>query len=246
MRTALLSDIHGNLEALRACLAHARAQGASAYAFLGDLVGYHADPIGCLDLVREHAARGAVVVRGNHDAAALGGLWEDMGFVAREAIYWTRDRLGPEELSFLGGLPLIVRQSRSVYVHASADRPGSWTYITSERQAEGCLAAADSPLVFAGHVHHQALYYGGRTAVHAHQPAIGSAIPVPARWQWLAIVGSVGQPRDGNPAAAYAIHDADRSELCFHRVPYDCARAARKVRDAGLPERLALRLLSGN
>lgn len=246
MRTAVLSDIHANLEALRACLAHARAQGVSAYAFLGDLVGYHADPVACLDLVREYASRGAFVVLGNHDAAALGGLWEDMGSVAREAIYWTRDRLGPEERAFLAGLPLSVRDGECVYVHASAADPGSWPYITSQRQARDCLEAANSPLVFAGHVHHQELYYGGRLDVHGHLPANGVAIPVPARWQWLAIVGAVGQPRDGDPAAGYVIHDSERRELWFHRVPYDCQRTARKVREAGLPERLALRLLSGH
>lgn len=246
MKTALLSDIHGNLEALRACLAHARAQDASAYAFLGDLVGYHADPLACLDIVREYVAAGAAVVKGNHDAAVLGGLWEEMGFVAREAIYWTRERIGPDERAFLAELPLTIRDGDRFYVHASAARPEAWTYITSRRQASDCLAAARSPLVFAGHVHHQTLFYEARARVHGHQPLVGAAIPLPARWRWLAIVGAVGQARDGIPAAAYALHDAETQELRFFRVPYDCLSAARKVREAGLPERLALRLLSGN
>lgn len=246
MRTAVLADIHSNLEALRACLAHAGAQGADAYAFVGDIVGYNADPLACIDIVREHAARGAVVIQGNHDAAALGGLWENMDFFAREAIYWTRAQLGPAEREFLAGLPLIERRDGRAFVHASAAAPGAWTYIASARQAQDCIAAADAALTFAGHVHHQTLYYAAGPAVRMHEPTPGVAIALPARWRWLAIAGSVGQPRDGNTAAAYALHDAGAGELHFFRVPYDHQRTARKVRDAGLPERLALRLQHGH
>lgn len=246
MRIALLSDIHGNLEALRACLAHARAQRASDFAFLGDLVGYNADPVACLDLVREYADRGAIVVRGNHDEAALGGLCEDMGFVAREAIYWTRERLGAAEREFLAALPLQARRDDRLYVHASAARPEHWPYVSGLRQARACLDAAGAGLVFVGHVHHQTLYYGRGRDVYVHQATVGAATPLPARWRWLAIVGAVGQARDGQPTAAYTLHDLDRRELSFFRVPYDCAGAARKIRDAGLPERLALRLLNGH
>lgn len=246
MRTAVLADIHSNLEALQACLAHARTQRADAFAFVGDLVGYNADPLACIDIVREHAARGAAVVLGNHDAAALGGLIEEMGFTAREAIYWTRAQLGDGEREFLAGLPLVARRGTHTYAHASAALPEAWTYIASQREAGECIAAAGTPLAFAGHVHHQALYYAGGRAVHAHRPEVGVAIPLPARWRWLAIAGSVGQPRDGNAAAAYALHDEERREISFFRVPYDCRSAADKVRAAGLPERLALRLLHGH
>lgn len=246
MRTAVLADIHSNLEALRACLAHAQSQGAEAWAFVGDIVGYNADPLACIDIVREHAARGAVVVQGNHDAAALGGLWENMDFVAREAIYWTRAQLGAAEREFLAGLPLIERRDGCAFVHASAATPAAWAYIASGRQALECMGAAGTALTFAGHVHHQTLYYDGGGAARMHQPAAGVAIPLPARWRWLAIAGSVGQPRDGNVAAAYVLHDGDAGELQFFRVPYDHQRAARKVIDAGLPERLALRLQQGH
>lgn len=246
MRTALLADIHSNLEALRACLAHAEAQGATDFAFLGDIVGYNADPRACLDIVREYAARGAVVVLGNHDAAVLGGLLENMGFVAREAIYWTRAQLGESECAFLSGLPLIVRREDQTFVHSSALAPQSWTYISSLRHARDCLLAADTPLTFAGHVHQQSLHYLNGDTAFVHRPSVAMAIPLPSRWRWLAIAGSVGQARDGHAAAAYAVYDDSRREMRFFRVSYDTRRAAAKVRAAGLPERLALRLLNGN
>jgi diadenosine tetraphosphatase ApaH/serine/threonine PP2A family protein phosphatase len=243
--TAIFADIHSNLEALRTCLAHARAQGAENFAFVGDLVGYNADPVACLDIVRELHAQGAVVVRGNHDEAALGGLCEDMGFVPREAIYWTRTQLGAAEREFLEGLPFVARQRGCTFVHASAEAPASWPYIISLRQAQECMAASGESITFAGHVHHQTLYYATGGTVRLFEPEPGIAIPVPPRWQWLAIAGSVGQPRDGNAAAAYVLFDEDSRKLHFFRVPYDCESAARKVLAAGLPERLAWRLRRG-
>lgn len=245
MLTAIFADIHSNLEALQACLAHARAQGAQDFAFVGDLVGYNADPVAVLDIVREHAANGAIVVRGNHDDAALGGLCEDMDFVPREAIYWTRTQLGQTEREFLAGLPLLVRRDGCTFVHASAAAPEAWPYVVSFRQAQECMAASGETMTFVGHVHHQTLYYAAGPTVRLFEPAPGVVIPVPARWQWLAIAGSVGQPRDGKAAAAYALFDSDKRNLNFFRVPYDHDRAAQKVLAAGLPERLAWRLRRG-
>ena len=245
MQTAIFADIHSNLEALQACLAHARVQGADRFACVGDLVGYNADPIACLDIVRELAADGAIVVRGNHDDAALGGLCEDMDFVPREAIYWTRTQLGGTERDFLASLPLIAHSDGCTFVHASAAAPHTWPYIVSFRQAQECMAASPESITFVGHVHIQSLYYSAGEAVRLFQPESGVAIPLLPRWQWLAIAGSVGQPRDGNPAAAYALFDHDSRSLRFFRVPYDFHGAARKVLAAGLPERLALRLHHG-
>lgn len=245
MRTAIFADIHSNLEALQTCLAHARAQGAARFAFVGDLVGYNADPLACIDIVREMHAGGAVVVRGNHDDAALGGLCEDMHFVPREAIYWTRTQLGPSEREFLAGLPLIERRDGCTFVHASAAAPATWPYIISFRQAHECMVASGETMTFVGHVHQQTLYYAAGETTRLFQPEPGVAIPVPARWQWLAIAGSVGQPRDGNAATAYALFDSDKRDLTFFRIPYDYHGAARKVLAAGLPEQLATRLQRG-
>lgn len=245
MPTAIFADIHSNLEALQACLAHARAQGATDFAFIGDLVGYNADPLACLNIVRDYAARGAVVVRGNHDTAALGGLCDDMGFVPREAIYWTRTQIGQSERDFLESLPLVVHRDGCTFAHASAAAPETWPYIISLRHAQECMAASGETMTFVGHVHHQTLYYVTGGNVRMFLPASDISIPVPARWQWLAIAGSVGQPRDGNAAAAYALYDKDTRNLQFFRVPYDHHTAARKVLAAGLPESLAWRLQRG-
>ncbi len=248
MKIAVLTDIHSNLEALNACLAHARLQGAEQYVFLGDLLGYGADPKACLDIIASKVSDGALAVLGNHDEAALGGLCDNMGFLAREAIYWTREQLQQPERDFLQALPLTAQDGNSFYVHASAAFPEQWTYIDNPPAAAQCMEASGLPMTFVGHVHQQLLYYtAGGSAVQVFVPVPGVSIPVLQRHrQWLAVAGSVGQPRDGNPAAAYLLHDRKRETVTFFRIPYDHWSAARKVRAAGLPEILAHRLETGN
>jgi diadenosine tetraphosphatase ApaH/serine/threonine PP2A family protein phosphatase len=245
MQIAILADIHSNLEALRACLAHADREGATGYVFLGDLVGYGADPVACLALLADHAARGALLVRGNHDEAALGGLCENMNYAARDATYWTRAQLGRGERDFLASLPYAVRRDDLLFVHAGVGAPGQWQYITSGAQASRCMAAAQAAVSFAGHVHQPSLFFEAGSGVRRFQPVPGVPIPLTGRRRWLAIVGSVGQPRDGNNAAAYALYDQGQRLLRYFRVPYDHMTAARKIVAAGLPERLALRLQKG-
>jgi predicted phosphodiesterase len=248
MRLALLADIHANLEALVAVLGHAREQGAESHAFLGDLVGYGADPESVLERIQEEAARGAVVVQGNHDAAVLdptvaAGMNDD----ALTVIAWTRARLGAHQRAFLASLPLSVRRGNATFVHASAESPQEFIYVTDPFRAARCLAAAETPWIFAGHVHEPVLYYTGASdRPLPFRPVPGVAIPVPPRRRWLAIAGSVGQPRDGRPAASYAVLDDERGTLTYHRVAYDWPVAAAKVRAAGLPERLASRLEHGD
>jgi diadenosine tetraphosphatase ApaH/serine/threonine PP2A family protein phosphatase len=246
MKLALFADIHSNLEAITACLAHARALGADRYAFLGDLVGYGADPVAVLDLIEQHAADGAAVVLGNHDAAAIGRSAELMNAHAQAAILWTRTQLGPRQRAFIDALPLTIEDEDMLFVHASAAEPARWTYVTDAAAAEQSIGAGNSKYIFCGHVHEQNLYYigtGGRPM--PFHPVPGTPIPTTRNRQWLAIVGSAGQPRDGNNAACYAFFDRERERLTFFRIPYDYAAAAQKVRSAGLPERLALRLERG-
>ena len=247
MKLALLADLHANLEGVEACLAHARELGADRYAFVGDLVGYGGDPAAVLELVAAHLARGAVAVRGNHDAAVVDAGADTMNKAAEAAVDWTRRQLGEAQRALLAGLPLTARVGEEVLlVHASADRPADWTYVSDPLRAEQSLAAARTTYVFSGHVHEQALYYqgaGGR--LHHFKPVPGVAIPVPARRRWLAVVGSAGQPRDGTTAAAWALFDDGARTLTFHRVPYQWARAAARIREAGLPEALARRLERG-
>ncbi len=250
MKTAILADIHANREALEACLAHARRHGAERFALLGDFVNYGADPIACLDIVRELAAGGAAV-RGNHDEAALGGLAEEMNPVAREALYWTRRQLGAGERDFLAALPHGAILGDALLVHASADKPATWPYIIGAPQATRCLMAAEQTVVFAGHVHQPLLYHlpmeSAGTGARTFAPTPGVSIPLSARRRWLIMAGSVGQPRDGNCAAAYSLYD-DRPgarAVTFFRVPYDHPGAARKIVAAGLPGTLAWRLSRG-
>ena len=245
MILALLSDLHANLEAFRACLKHADERGAERFAFLGDLVGYGAEPVAVIDLVAEHAHNGAIVVQGNHDAA-IGDDVRGLDDLAHEAVEWTRTALSPSQKEFVAKLPLIVREGDFCFVHSSAERPERWLYVTTNGAARESIEAAGATYTFAGHVHDQVLYFHtptGKTA--PFRPTSGSAVPVPPHRRWHAIVGSVGQPRDGNPAAAYALFDSVKEEMTFFRVPYDHLLAAQKIRAAGLPEALAQRIERG-
>jgi diadenosine tetraphosphatase ApaH/serine/threonine PP2A family protein phosphatase len=248
MKLALIADVHANLEGLRACLDHAASRGADRHAFLGDLVGYGADPGPVVDLVRWHVERGALAVKGNHDQAAVeAGDAVRMRRAAERVIDWTRAHLDPAQREFLAALPLVVREDRLFLVHASPEDPREWVYVTDPaRAAAGLAASSPATWVFCGHVHEPVLYtVGAAPRPVAFHPVPGVEIPVPPHRRWLAVVGSAGQPRDGNTAACYAMLDTDRAVLTFHRVPYDWRVAAAKVRAAGLPESLARRLERG-
>ena len=244
MVIALLADIHSNLEALQACLRHAREHGAERFAFLGDLVGYGPDPGAVIDVV---AGLKSVAVKGNHDdAVEIEPKSRDLNDVAYDVIAWTRNALSAEQRKFLASMPMIVRDEDMCFVHSSAKDPNRWEYISSNTAARESIEAAATSYVFSGHVHDQVLYFktqSGKTA--PFRPISGSAVPVPPHRNWLAIVGSVGQPRDGNPAAAYALFDSTTEHMTFFRVPYDHLATARKIRAARLPEMLAERIERG-
>lgn len=240
---ALLSDIHSNLEALEACIEHARQAGATRFAVLGDLVGYGADPAAVVDRTMALAAEGATVVKGNHDEA-VEKAQPDLNEAARLAIEWTRQVLDAPRRAFLASLPLCVRHDDHCFVHASADRPERWTYVDGPGAARLCMNAAGTPYAFCGHVHEQRLYFEQAGRVSLFRPTEGIAVPVPPHRRWLALPGSVGQPRDGRAAAAYALLEPGR-RITFHRVAYDHEGAARKIRAAGLPESLARRVQRG-
>jgi diadenosine tetraphosphatase ApaH/serine/threonine PP2A family protein phosphatase len=242
---ALLSDIHANLEALNACIKHAEANGAARFAFLGDLVGYGADAQAVVDVISRRAAGGAVVVKGNHDEA----VEKRAGYMnesAQEAIDWARKALGDEAKRFLAGLPLCVRDGQLCLVHASAAFPERWDYVDGNAAARKSIEAAGTAYTFSGHVHEQMLYFQtGVGKIGSFRPVPGTPVPARSHHRWLAMVGSVGQPRDRNPAAAYTLFDARRQEITFYRIPYDHHAAARKIREAGLSETLAYRVEKG-
>ena len=250
MRLALLSDIHGNIQALDACLQHARAQQAQRFAFLGDMVGYGADPGAVLERIMTLAEKGALVLKGNHDEMAVRPPAEVRN-VGSSTAAWTHAQLSTEQLEWLDKLPLHAQLDKILLVHASADGPELWRYVYDARAASASLDAAITGwrgvhYVFGGHVHEQSLYYrGGGASLMKFMPQPGVAVPVPSHRQWLATVGSVGQPRDGRPQAMYALLDTERWQLSFHRVPYDHGAAAWSIRAAGLPDFFADRLEKG-
>jgi diadenosine tetraphosphatase ApaH/serine/threonine PP2A family protein phosphatase len=247
MKIALLADLHANREAVAATLAHAAGQGVERHVFLGDFVGYGADPGWVVDRVREHVARGALAVLGNHDAAVLRGPAPSMVADARAVVGWTRAHLSAAQLDFLASLPLTVIEGEILYVHANAWAPDQWEYIIGRADAARSLQATDRRFVFCGHNHVPMLYHRTATGKAGEfAPTPGIAIPLSEQRQWLAIPGSTGQPRDGNPAACYAMFDSTARALTFHRVPYDHDSAAAKVSAAGLPQSLAERLRDGS
>jgi diadenosine tetraphosphatase ApaH/serine/threonine PP2A family protein phosphatase len=246
MKLALLTDLHANREALSACLEHAAGQHADQYAFLGDFVGYGADPAWVVATVMDYVARGAFAVQGNHDLAATRPVPPRMHAEAREVIEWTRGQLDATHTEFLASLPLTRQHGNMLFVHASAFEPAQWEYVNGVEEAERSLRATRSRVVVSGHVHAPALYRrgdDGRMGKHAPRP--GTRIALQAQHQYQVIPGAVGQPRDANNAACYAIYDDVARELCYYRVPYDYSLAARRVIAAGLPIVFAMRLIEG-
>lgn len=249
MRLALLSDIHANIQALDACLEHAQTQQAQRLVFLGDMVGYGADPTAVVDRIMQLTEDGAVAIKGNHDALAVDPP-TDVKTVGETTAHWTHNQLSPARRAWLNDLPLTVHEDTLLFVHASANDPELWRYVYDSRAASASLDAsaawAGVRYVFGGHVHQQTLYFrGAADDLMMFVPQAGVAIPVPKHRQWLATVGSVGQPRDGKTLAMYAMLDTERERLTFHRVAYDHPAAAAAIRRAGLPEYFAARLEEG-
>jgi len=242
---ALFSDIHANRQAFSACLEAARARGAQRLIFLGDFVGYGGDPEWTVDTAIRLIADGAVAVRGNHDQA-IGTPSETMNAEAQAAIEWTRDRLSAGQRRFLAGLPLALEEEDRLYVHSEASQPARWHYVQATPDAARSMIATSAHVTFCGHIHTPGLYSMSATAkMTSFVPVSGVPINLLKGRQWLAVLGSVGQPRDRNPAAAFALYDTVAREITYCRVPYDVEAAAQRIREQGLPPWLAERLLIG-
>jgi diadenosine tetraphosphatase ApaH/serine/threonine PP2A family protein phosphatase len=241
----LFADIHANRQAFAACWAQARASGAERLVLLGDYVGYGADPEWTVTTVMNLVDKGAMAVGGNHDSA-VGNAREQLNVEAQVVIEWTRGELGVSERKFLEGLPLALPDDDRLYVHSEASEPTRWRYVTDAEDAARSINATSARITFCGHIHRPALYTMSSTGrMTAFTPVSGSAIKLLPGRRWLAVLGSVGQPRDANPAASYAVLDTDRDELTYCRAPYNVEEAAAKIRTKGLPVWLADRLLVG-
>jgi diadenosine tetraphosphatase ApaH/serine/threonine PP2A family protein phosphatase len=242
---AIFADIHANRQALTACLEAARARGAERVILLGDYVGYGADPEWTVETIMRLVADGALAVRGNHDHA-IGIPSESMNAEAQAAIEWTRGRLSPSERRFLAELPLTREEDDRLYVHSEASQPQRWRYVRSTAEAGLSLMATRAHVTFCGHIHQPALYSMSVTGKMTNFiPTSGFAVPLESGRRWLAVLGSVGQPRDGDPAAAFGMLDTGAYEITYCRVPYDVEAAARRIRENGLPHWLADRLAAG-
>ncbi len=244
MITAILSDIHSNLEALTRVCEHAGAHGAERYVCLGDFIGYGADPGPTLERVM--ALPGLLAIRGNHDESLFRELGRETFPEIRHAIVWTRERLSPVHLDFLSDLPLLVQDNATTYAHASAHQPDAWEYLRQPDQILACMDAAGAPLTFIGHVHVPRVFYETAAgAVRELVPQDGMAVTLSTVARYVVNVGSVGQPRDGNNAACYVLYDDVAHEVTFHRLAYDFVTTARKIREAGLSPFFAERLAYG-
>jgi diadenosine tetraphosphatase ApaH/serine/threonine PP2A family protein phosphatase len=241
MRYAVVSDVHGNLEALRAVLADA-AERADGVLCLGDVVGYGADPEACIALLDERAQ---VVLAGNHEHGVSGALdlrW--FNGAARAALAWTRSRLDADGRAWLGARPLTAEVEDGTLVHASPAAPDEWDYLVAAADGFAVFTAFTSRVCFIGHTHIPAVWSIGSSGRHFEQEPADIAL-VDGR-RYLVNVGSVGQPRDGDPRAAYAVWDVARRRVTMRRVPYDIETTRRKILDAGLPRRLSDRLAVGS
>ncbi|MCU6435012.1 metallophosphatase family protein [Undibacterium sp. Jales W-56] len=247
MLLAILTDLHANREAVEACIAHAEQQQAVQYAFLGDLIGYGADPAWVMSTVMDYVQRGAYALMGNHDIAILQDERQGMNPIARQVVEWTRSQLSDAQIAFIRNLPYRIELQDILLVHANAWAPDEWDYVDGVMEAMRSMHATQAQVTFCGHVHMPTLYHMSMTGKTGEfLPTPEHSIPLSKQRRWLVIPGSVGQPRDGNPAACYATFDTDTQELTYFRVPYDHEAAAKKIIAAGLPASLAQRLLSGN
>jgi diadenosine tetraphosphatase ApaH/serine/threonine PP2A family protein phosphatase len=242
---AIFADIHANRQAFSACLEFARSRGAERMIFLGDYVGYGADPEWTVATVMGMVGRGALAVLGNHDQAVSTPTMT-FNAQAQAAIEWTRGQLGAEQRRFLAQLPLALQEDDRLYVHSEASDPADWRYVQSTSDAARSLMATSLHVTFCGHIHSPALYSMSAAAKMANLvPTSGTPVPLLPGRRWLAVLGSVGQPRDGNPAASFAMLDTAAKEITYCRVPYDVETAALRIRENGLPRWLADRLLVG-
>ena len=250
MRYAVLSDIHGNLEALAAVMDALAGQRIDQYLCLGDVVGYGADPSACLGRL---ATCQATVVSGNHDAACIGKL--DIGWfneAAKAAILWTRDQLSFAELDTLRRWPLTATVDGCTLVHGTLRHPSRFEYLVDVAQAMDTMTACRTLMCLVGHTHVPCVIEFDRMQRKVLRflttPAELADVAFrddPSAFRYVANPGSVGQPRDGDPRASVMVIDASQKRIMLHRVPYDVAAAQRKIREAGLPGFLADRLAAG-
>jgi putative phosphoesterase len=236
MKIAIVSDIHGNLEALNRVLEYIRENDIEEIYCLGDVVGYGPNPNECVELIRENCK---AVLMGNHDYAAIGlANIEYFNEYAKISTYWTQDILSDENLEYLKSLPFTYTHDKFHLVHASPKNPSNWDYVLSVNDAKQQLKEFEGNICFIGHSHVPVIfsnsdYYRKKNFLFTDDQ------------KYLVNVGSTGQPRDGDPRTCFVIYDDEQNSVEYVRLDYDIQKSYNKIINAGLPVFLAERLLKG-
>lgn len=239
MKYAVIADIHSNLEALEVVLADAKAQNCTHYCCIGDVVGYGANPRECLEIVRN---MGMPCVKGNHDEyCSMDETLEGFNPHAAEAVQWTRQQLSAEERQWLRDLKYVRLVASFTMVHSTLDVPQRWGYVFDKLAAAASFTYQNTAVCFFGHTHVPVAFIRDSVV----RGGTYSKFKVEPGRKYFVNVGSVGQPRDLNPKAAYVVYDLDEQTIELRRLDYDIAKAQKKILEAGLPPRLAERLEHG-
>lgn len=241
MRLAMISDIHANLEALTAVLADIDSQQVDKIYCLGDVIGYGADPIACLDLIRQRCTG---VLMGNHEHAVIGLLsFDHLNEIARGSLTWTAAQLSEDLKDYIKSLQTEIVVNKLHLVHASPQEPTRWHYILNERAAGSALDASRANLCFVGHTHLPVIY--SRTEDGVIRKRLGHDFLPDPEVKYIVNTGSVGQPRDNDPRACYLIFDSEEYEVCYRRIEYDIALAQEKMTQAEAAPLLVERIAVG-
>lgn len=240
MRYGIISDIHGNLEALEAAVHALSREEIDKYSCVGDIVGYGADPGECIKKTR---GLNAITICGNHDAASS-GLIDTVNFTepAKNAVKWTKRHLADNDTSFLRGLDFVFKNKHLTLAHGALEEPEEFHYIFDEEAALRTFNLMDTPVCFVGHSHRPLVLLHKNNAVEISDDMKAN---LSGDEKLIVNVGSVGQPRDGDPRLCYCIYDTDIGSVQLKRLPYDVDKAQRKIVDAGLPSAFAYRLGMG-
>ena len=239
MKYAVIADIHANLEAFEVVLADSREQKCTHYCCVGDVVGYNANPKECLNIVRDMAMP---CVKGNHDEyCSTEDSLEGFNPHAAEAVNWTRKQLTDADKLWLRDMKYVRLVASFSMVHATLDGPGRWGYVFDKLAAAASFTYQNTSVCFFGHTHVPVAFIRDSVV----RGGTYSKFKVEPGRKYFVNVGAVGQPRDGNPRAAYVIYDMDEGSIELRRLDYDIAKTQKKILDAGLPPRLADRLAVG-
>lgn len=240
-RFAIFADIHANIAALKSVVEDAGKNDITDFICVGDIVGYNASPNECVNVIRE---LDCFTVRGNHDhyCSTENESLDDFHPIAASVITWTRDQLTEENTKWLKNLPLYAFHNGMTLVHSTLDMPERWGYVFESIEAEAHFCYQNTQLCFHGHTHVPVVFEKHSNTVMRHEP---NNFLISLGHKYFVNTGSVGQPRDNNPDASYCIYDTKTRTIEFRRVEYDVEDTQRRIREAGLPERLAQRIITG-